>query len=346
MKVLLTGGAGFIGSHVVDFLLEEGHQVCVLDALTYAGREDNLSGAKQHASFSFHHGNIGDQALLAHLFKTVQPEAVIHAAAESHVDRSIDDASVFVQTNVEGTYQMLEAARHYYEGLSPQAKTSFRFLHFSTDEVFGAMTAAGEANEQSPYAPRSPYAASKAAADHFVRAYHVTHGLPVLLVHPSNNYGPRQFPEKLLPVVLMNILQKKPIPLYGDGKQEREWLYVEDCVRGVLAVLHHGQIGASYCLGPGNTTTNIDIVHSLCGWMDRLRPDPAGPYTRLIHAVQDRPGHDRRYCLDTTKVRKTLGWSPHVSLEEGLEKTVRWYLDHHAFLTGPHKRLGLRHGMH
>jgi dTDP-glucose 4,6-dehydratase len=341
MNILVTGGAGFIGSHLVDHLIHAGHRVVVLDALTYAGRLDNLEAVSAHDNFSFHKGDVCDFGCVTQVLETHRPDAVIHAAAETHVDRSIDGPDVFLKTNVQGTHTLLKAARSYYDGLDETGRASFRFVHISTDEVFGAMTQTGRASEDSPYAPRSPYAASKAAADHFVRSYHVTYGLPTVIVHPSNNYGPRQFPEKLIPVVLMSILQDRPIPLYGDGAQEREWLFVTDCAAAVEAALRKGVPGESYCIGPEGTMRNRTVVEALCALMDARRPSPQGPHARLIQSVTDRPGHDRRYCLDTQKTMRTLGWRPEVAFERGLEETVDWYLAHVDVLAASHSRIGL-----
>ena len=345
MNILVTGGAGFIGSHLVDHLINQGHRVLVLDALTYAGSPENLEGVSQNPLFQFHKGNVCDAACVTHLLETFKPEAIIHAAAETHVDRSIDGPDVFLETNVRGTHTLLKVANAYYQGLKGPMRETFRFVHISTDEVFGTMACGAHACEESAYGPRSPYAASKAAADHFVRSYHVTYGLPTLIVHPSNNYGPRQFPEKLIPVVLMNMLQKTPIPLYGDGEQEREWLFVKDCVRAVDAVLTKGNIGESYCVGPGGTMRNKEVIGALCTLMDTLKPWEKGSYAQLIQSVFDRPGHDRRYCLDTKKVVQQLGWTPQVRFEDGLMETVRWYLAQSDFGTRKYKRLGLGHAV-
>ena len=341
MNILITGGAGFIGAHCAERLMAQGYRVMVLDALTYAGRLENLESVSAHQNFSFHKGNVCDLDSVAKLLETHRPSAIIHAAAETHVDRSIDGPDVFLETNVRGTHTLLRAARSYYETLDAAQRTAFRFVHMSTDEVFGAMGAGEHASENSPYGPRSPYAASKAAADHFVRSYHVTYGLPTIIVHPSNNYGPRQFPEKLIPVVLMNILQGNSIPLYGDGAQEREWLFVGDCAAAVEAALLKGEPGESYCIGPAGTLRNREVVEILCRLMDERRPSPKGPYARLVQSVTDRPGHDRRYCLNTQKAAQKLGWRSEVSFEAGLKQTVDWYLDHEDFLAQPHTRIGL-----
>lgn len=324
MKILVTGGAGFIGSAVVRLAVERGHDIVTLDALTYAGCLENLSTVAQSNHHQFEQVDIRDRAALEHVFDAHQPDAVMHLAAESHVDRSIDGPGDFIETNITGTYNMLEAARTYWTGAGkPEA---FRFHHISTDEVFGSLGAEGLFTEDTPYDPRSPYSASKAASDHLVRAWHETYGLPVVLTNCSNNYGPYHFPEKLVPVVILNALAGKDIPVYGEGLNVRDWLYVEDHADALLLVLEKGALGRSYNIGGENEARNIDLVKSICAILDRMRPKDA-PYADQITYVQDRAGHDMRYAIDPARIRKELGWRPSVTLEEGLEKTVTWYLE-------------------
>lgn len=323
MKILVTGGAGFIGSAVVRLAVARGHAVVNLDALTYAANLENLAPVAGSPLYAFEHADIRDRAALDRVLAQHRPDAIMHLAAESHVDRSIDGPGAFIDTNVTGTYTLLEAARAYWTAQG--RPESFRFHHISTDEVFGSLGPEGQFTETTPYDPRSPYSASKAASDHLVRAWHETYGLPVVLSNCSNNYGPYHFPEKLVPVVILNALHGREIPVYGDGGNVRDWLYVEDHADALLLVLEKGALGRSYNIGGENEARNIDLVRTICAHMDRLRPD-AGPHERLIRFVTDRPGHDRRYAIDPTRIREELGWRPSVTVEEGLRRTVEWYL--------------------
>ena len=324
MKLLVTGGAGFIGSAVVRQAIVAGHEVVNLDALTYAACLDNVVSVADAPSYTFIHGDIRDSALLETVFAGHAPDAVMHLAAESHVDRSIDGPGAFIETNVIGTYTLLQAARGYWEAQGrPEA---FRFQHISTDEVFGSLGATGKFTEETAYDPRSPYSASKASSDHLVMAWYHTYGLPVVLSNCSNNYGPYHFPEKLIPVVILNALAGKPIPVYGQGENVRDWLYVEDHADALLTVVAKGQVGRSYNIGGENEARNIDLVRMICALMDEMVPGGA-PHDRLITFVTDRPGHDLRYAIDPRRMRGELGWRPSVTLEEGLRRTVRWYLD-------------------
>ena len=325
MRILVTGGAGFIGSAVVRLAVARGHEVINLDALTYAACLDNVAEVADAPGYVFVQGDIRDSALLETVFADHQPDAVMHLAAESHVDRSIDGPGAFIDTNVMGTYALLEAARGYWEGRG--RPDSFRFHHISTDEVFGSLGATGMFTETTPYDPRSPYSASKAASDHLVRAWHHTYGLPVVLSNCSNNYGPYHFPEKLIPVIILNALAGKPLPIYGDGSNVRDWLYVEDHADALLCVLEKGALGASYNIGGENERTNLELVQTLCAILDDRRPLNDGSYADLITFVTDRPGHDARYAIDPTRIRDELGWRPSVTVEEGLARTVDWYLD-------------------
>ena len=338
MKLLVTGGAGFIGSAVVRLAIAQGHQVVVLDALTYAACLDNLAPVSGSDKYCFVEGDICDRALLDQVLGDHRPEAVMHLAAESHVDRSIDGPGAFIETNITGTYTLLEAARCYWRDSSKS--DSFRFHHISTDEVFGSLGKTGYFTEETSYAPNSPYAASKAASDHLVRAWHETYGLPVVLSNCSNNYGPYHFPEKLIPVIIINALAGKPLPIYGNGENVRDWLYVEDHADALLTVLTKGKIGRSYNIGGENEATNIDIVREICAILDRLRP-AARPYFELVNFVADRPGHDLRYAIDPTRIRTELGWRPAITLTQGLEKTVRWYLDNEDWWKALHNRSGV-----
>ncbi|MFA8387636.1 MAG: dTDP-glucose 4,6-dehydratase [Pelagibaca sp.] len=325
MKLLVTGGAGFIGSAVVRQAIGQGHEVVNLDALTYAACLDNVADVADAPGYVFVHGDIRDAALLETVFTEHAPDAVMHLAAESHVDRSIDGPGAFIDTNVVGTYTLLQAARGYWERQGkPQA---FRFHHISTDEVFGSLGATGQFTEDTPYDPRSPYSASKAASDHLVMAWWHTYGLPVVLSNCSNNYGPYHFPEKLIPVVILNALAGQPIPVYGQGENVRDWLYVEDHADALLTVVTRGVVGRSYNIGGENEARNIDLVRMICALMDEMAPNGA-PHDTLITFVTDRPGHDLRYAIDPARMRGELGWRPSVTLEEGLRRTVRWYLDH------------------
>ena len=338
MKLLVTGGAGFIGSAVVRLAIAQGHQVVVLDALTYAACLDNLAPVSDSDKYRFVEGDICDRALLDQVLGDHRPEAVMHLAAESHVDRSIDGPGAFIETNITGTYTLLEAARCYWRDSGKP--DSFRFHHISTDEVFGSLGKTGHFTEETPYAPNSPYAASKASSDHLVRAWHETYGLPVVLSNCSNNYGPYHFPEKLIPVIIINALAGKPLPIYGNGENVRDWLYVEDHANALLTVLSKGTIGSSYNIGGDNEATNIDIVREICAILDRLRP-AARPYFELVNFVADRPGHDLRYAIDPTRIRTELGWRPAVTLTQGLEKTVHWYLDNEDWWQALQNRSGV-----
>jgi dTDP-glucose 4,6-dehydratase len=330
MTILVTGGAGFIGSNfVLDWLEAVGEAVVNLDALTYAGNLHNLDTIKADPRHTFVQGDIGERTLVERLLAEHRPRAVLHFAAESHVDRSIHGPGEFMRTNVMGTFTLLEAARGYWSGLAEADKAAFRFHHVSTDEVYGSLAPGAPAfTETHPYAPNSPYAASKAASDHLVRAWHHTYGLPVVTTNCSNNYGPYHFPEKLIPLMIVNALAAKPLPVYGDGRQVRDWLYVRDHASAIRAVLAGGRVGETYNIGGGNEKTNLDIVHTVCTLLDELRPDPAGSYRRLITHVKDRPGHDRRYAIDARKIERELGWRPAETFETGIRKAVQWYLDH------------------
>ena len=324
MKLLITGGAGFIGSAVVRQAIADGHEVVNLDALTYAACLGNVTSVSESPLYAFEHADIRDPDVLARIFDYHKPGAVMHLAAESHVDRSIDGPAAFIETNVNGTYQMLEAARNYWhtQGKPPE----FRFHHISTDEVYGTLGATGMFTEDTPYAPTSPYSASKASSDHLVRAWHETYGLPIVITNCSNNYGPYHFPEKLIPVVILRALAGEPIPVYGDGKNIRDWLYVEDHADALLTVLERGTLGRTYNIGGENEASNIDLVRMICAILDTKRPK-AKPYAEQVTFVADRPGHDMRYAIDPTRIRTELGWRPSVTLEQGLEITVQWYLD-------------------
>ncbi len=328
MKILVTGGAGFIGSAVVRLAISRGHDIINLDALTYAGCLDNLTSVAQSNHYSFAQADIRDRAAVDQVLADHQPDAVMHLAAESHVDRSIDGPGDFIETNITGTYNMLEASRAYW--VAAGKPDAFRFHHISTDEVFGSLGEEGMFTEDTPYDPRSPYSASKAASDHLVRAWHETYGLPVVLTNCSNNYGPYHFPEKLIPVVILNALAGKDIPIYGQGLNVRDWLYVEDHADALLLVLEKGAVGRSYNIGGENEARNIDLVKSICSILDRMRPKE-GSYADQITFVQDRAGHDMRYAIDPTRIREELGWRPSVTLEEGLERTVTWYLENEAW---------------
>jgi dTDP-glucose 4,6-dehydratase len=330
MKLLVTGGCGFIGSAVVRHVVRlTSHDVINVDKLTYAASEEALEEARGHPRHQFVHTDIADAAAMARVFAEHRPDAVMHLAAESHVDRAIDGPAPFIQTNVVGTYTLLEAARRYWETLNGAARERFRFHHVSTDEVFGALRADDPPfHERTPYDPRSPYSASKAASDHLVRAWHHTYGLPTLVSNTTNNYGPWQFPEKLIPLTLLNALEGKPLPVYGDGAQRRDWLFVEDHAAALLQVLERGAPGATYCIGARQPRRNIDVVHAICAALDAIEPDPAGPRERLIQFVADRPGHDFRYEIDPSASEAALQWRAAHDFERGIEKTIAWYLNH------------------
>ena len=327
MKILVTGGAGFIGSAVVRLAIVRGHSIVNVDALTYAACLENVAGISESPQYFFEHADIRDRNALDTIFAKHQPDAVMHLAAESHVDRSIDGPADFIETNVNGTFNMLEASRTYWQAHGKPE--TFRFHHISTDEVFGSLPSdpTVQFTEETPYDPRSPYSASKASSDHLVRAWHETYGLPVVLTNCSNNYGPYHFPEKLIPVIILNALVGKPLPIYGNGSNIRDWLYVEDHADALLLVLAKGTIGRSYNIGGENERTNLELVQTLCKILDRLKPKNTGTYADLITFVQDRPGHDARYAIDPSRIRDELGWRPSVTVEEGLEKTIQWYLD-------------------
>ena len=336
MKILVTGGAGFIGSAVVRHLLQNTpHQVVNLDKLTYAGNLQSLPGASEHPAYRFEQVDICDAEGVARVLAEHRPDAVMHLAAESHVDRSIDGPAAFIQTNIVGTYTLLEACRQYWLGLCEEARSRFRFHHISTDEVYGDLEGTTELfTEQTPYSPSSPYSASKASSDHLVRAWQRTYGLPVLITNCSNNYGPYHFPEKLIPHMILNALAGKPLPVYGDGAQIRDWLYVEDHARALVEVLTRGQPGATYNIGGHNEKRNLQVVETLCTLLDELVTEkPAGisHFAELITFVQDRPGHDRRYAIDAGKIERELGWRPEETFESGLRKTVQWYLDNRSW---------------
>ena len=331
MTILVTGGAGFIGSNFVHaWLAQHGEVLVNLDKLTYAGNLRNLHALAGDSRHHFVQGDIGDTTLVSQLLVTHQPRAVLHFAAESHVDRSIHGPMDFIQTNVVGTFQLLESVRAFWAGLDDQAKQAFRFLHVSTDEVYGSLAADAPAfSETHTYEPNSPYSASKAASDHLVRAWHHTYGLPVLTTNCSNNYGPYHFPEKLIPLVIHNALAGKPLPIYGDGQQVRDWLYVEDHCKAIMRVLQDGRLGETYNVGGWNEKPNIEVVRTLCALLDELQPRADGQsYATQMTFVKDRPGHDRRYAIDARKLERELGWRPEETFETGLRKTVQWYLSH------------------
>ena len=331
--ILVTGGAGFIGANfVLDWIAAEGSSVVNLDKLTYAGNPGNLTDLATDVRHTFVKADIGDRTFIAKLLQQHQPEAIVHFAAESHVDRSIHGPGEFVQTNVVGTFSLLEETRAYWGTLSEPAKNRFRFLHVSTDEVYGSLESGDPAfSETTPYAPNSPYAASKAASDHLVRAYHHTYGLPVVTTNCSNNYGPRQFPEKLIPLVILNALNGKPIPIYGDGKNVRDWLYVGDHCTGIRTALRKGRPGETYNIGGNSEKTNLEVVNAICDVLDTLHPAGA-PHAKLITFVKDRPGHDRRYAINASKMKSELGWQPQERFETGMRKTVEWYLNNRSWV--------------
>ncbi len=328
--ILVTGGAGFIGANfVLDWLATSDEPVLNLDALTYAGNLESLASLDGDPRHVFVRGDITDRALLDRLLAEHRPRAIVHFAAESHVDRSIHGPGAFIRTNVEGTFTLLEAARTFWSALPASDKQAFRFHHVSTDEVYGSLRPHAPAfTEDHVYEPNSPYSASKAASDHLVRAWHHTYGLPVLTTNCSNNYGPYHFPEKLIPLMIVNALAGKPLPVYGDGQQVRDWLYVKDHCAAIREVLARGRVGETYNIGGWNEKPNIDIVRTICALLDEMRPDATGSHSRLITYVTDRPGHDRRYAIDARKLERELGWKPAETFETGIRKTVRWYLDH------------------
>lgn len=337
MTILVTGGAGFIGSNFVLEWLKDpstaGEKVINLDALTYAGNRENLASLDGDARHLFVQGDICDRSLIDRLLAQHQPRALVHFAAESHVDRSIHGPGAFIKTNIDGTYALLEASRAFWGALPEESRKAFRFHHVSTDEVYGSLKPTDPAfAETNPYEPNSPYSASKAASDHLVRAWHHTYGLPVVTTNCSNNYGPYHFPEKLIPLMIVNALSGKPLPVYGDGQQIRDWLYVTDHCSAIRAVLARGRLGETYNVGGWNEKANIDIVKTICGLLDELRPDPAGSYARLITFVKDRPGHDRRYAIDARKIEQELGWRPAETFETGIRKTVTWYLQNQSWV--------------
>lgn len=337
MSILITGGCGFIGSNfVLDWLAQSSESIINLDKLTYAGNLENLAALQGDARHVFVRGDIGDAALIAGLLSEYKPRAVINFAAESHVDRSIHGPGEFIQTNIVGTSLLLESVRAYWNGLASEAKSSFRFLHVSTDEVYGSLAKDEPAfTEMHRYEPNSPYSASKAASDHLVRAWHHTYGLPVLTTNCSNNYGPYHFPEKLIPLMIVNALAAKSLPVYGDGQQIRDWLYVKDHCSAIRRVLEAGKVGEVYNIGGWNEKPNIDIVHTICALLDELRPrEDNKRYKEQIIYVTDRPGHDRRYAIDASKIERELGWKPAETFETGIRKTVQWYLENHSWVNG------------
>ena len=326
--LLITGGAGFIGSNLVQHALDHtANRIVVLDKLTYAGSLLNIAGPMKDPRVTFVEGDIADRDLVVRVFTDARPDAVLNLAAETHVDRSIDSPQPFIDSNIVGTFVLLEAARQHVAALPSDARSGFRFLHVSTDEVYGSLGASGLFSEETPYAPNSPYAASKASADHLVRAYFHTYALPVLITNCSNNYGPFQFPEKLIPLTILNAIDRRALPIYGDGGNIRDWLHVDDHCAGLLAVLRKGRLGEKYNIGGGNERTNLEIVDRICDAVDAIRP-AAQSRRSLKTFVPDRPGHDRRYAIDATKIRRELGWAPARTFEQGLRETVQWYIDH------------------
>ena len=327
MKIIITGGAGFIGSALVRYTVNTlGWTVLNIDKLTYAGNLQALAEVEQNDRYEFLQADITDLPTIRDAVHTFQPDAIMHLAAESHVDRSIDGPADFIQTNLVGTYCMLEAAREYHSGLPDSEKESFRFHHISTDEVYGSLGDEGSFTETTPYAPRSPYSASKAGSDHLVKAWFHTYGLPIVLTNCSNNYGPWQFPEKLIPLIIQNAIRRKPLPIYGTGENVRDWLHVDDHVRALVLALQKGTPGQTYNIGGNNERTNIKVVHTICDLLDELHPSGKGSYHELIRFVPDRLGHDFRYAIDASKARAELGWQPEITFEAGLRETVEWYL--------------------
>lgn len=339
-SLLVTGGCGFIGSNFILEMLEKHPELRVinLDALTYAGNPENLASVEDDDRYHFCHGRIGDDVLVSKLLREHGVDAVVNFAAESHVDRSIDNPAAFVETNVLETTRLLHVARGYFQELSGGSRERFRFLHVSTDEVYGTLEQGSAAfSETTPFAPNSPYAASKAASDHLVRSYHHTFGLPVVTTNCSNNYGPFQFPEKLIPLMIANAVEGKPLPVYGDGSNIRDWLYVRDHARAIEVALERGRLGETYCVGGDAERNNLTVVHTVCRILDQLRPKPEGEYADQITFVKDRPGHDFRYAIDASKIANELGWKPTVSFDEGMERTVRWYLENEAWSRAIHE---------
>ena len=352
MKILVTGGAGFIGSAVIrQYINDTKHEVINLDALTYAGNLNSLAEVEADARYHFQHTDIRKRDDIRWVFNQYQPDAIMHLAAESHVDRSIDGPADFITTNIVGTYNLLDVARHYWNSLDVEKKDQFRFHHVSTDEVYGDLDAMGYFNEETAYNPSSPYSASKASSDHLVRAWYRTYGLPIIITNCSNNYGPFQFPEKLIPLVILNALEGKPIPVYGDGSNVRDWLYVDDHARALRLVLEQGKTGETYNIGGHNEKNNLEVVKNICEILDNLTPNsPYNPHDSLITFVTDRPGHDARYAIDADKIERELGWTPQETFESGIEKTIKWYLDNREWcqhvLDGTYQgeRLGLMEG--
>jgi len=335
MTILVTGAAGFIGSNfVLDWLDQSEEDAVSLDLLTYAGNLENLSSLNDNPRHHFVQGNIGDRVLVSGLLKKYKVRAIVNFAAESHVDRSIHESKDFIETNIVGTYNLLESARSYWKDLDKNLKQDFRFLHISSDEVYGSLNASDHpSNERDPYKPNSPYSASKAASDHLVRAWFQTYKLPVLTDNSANNYGPYQFPEKLIPLCILNALKGKPLPIYGDGQQIRDWLYVKDHSSAIREILKQGQIGETYNVGGWNEKTNLEVVETLCAILDELKPKSDGKsYSDQVTFVKDRPGHDKRYAINSSKLERELGWKPQETFETGLRKTVFWYLDHEAWM--------------
>jgi dTDP-glucose 4,6-dehydratase len=325
--LLVTGGAGFIGSNFVHMALEQRKKIINLDVLTYAGNLESLQMVEDNENYLFVKGDIGDKSLVGKILDEYHPDAVVNFAAESHVDRSIEGPAAFIETNIVGTFSLLEVVKKYWTEMPSGDKKKFRFLHVSTDEVFGSLGAEGYFTEETPYAPNSPYSASKASSDHLVRAYHHTYGLPVLTTNCSNNYGPYQFPEKLIPLMILNALSGKQLPIYGDGLNVRDWLYVKDHCSAILAALEKGKVGETYNIGGHNEKANLEIVHRICDLLDKEEPKENGTsYREQINFVKDRPGHDRRYAIDATKIKDELGWVPAETFESGIEKTIKWYL--------------------
>jgi dTDP-glucose 4,6-dehydratase len=351
LKLIVTGGAGFIGSAVIRYLINQTDTTVLnIDKLTYAGNLDSLNSVSNSDRYHFAQIDICEAPNLKKVFAEFQPNAIMHLAAESHVDRSIDGPAEFIQTNIVGTYTLLETTRHYWQHLDSQAQKKFRFHHISTDEVYGSLGKSGLFTELTPYQPNSPYSASKASSDHLVRAWHHTYHLPVVTTNCSNNYGPYQFPEKLIPLMIINALEGKPLPIYGNGENIRDWLYVDDHARALYLVLKQGQMGETYNIGGHNEKTNLETVQTLCQTLDELLPNsPHKPHQQLIQFVTDRPGHDLRYAIDASKIQHQLGWKPQETFETGLRKTVQWYLEHHDWWQrvrdGRYRgeRLGLSH---